>query len=106
MVAGLERDVKRGARRARAGLLERDDLGVRAAGLLVPALTENFIFGSHHAAHTGIGGGRVQAARGEIERPPHHGVVESAEGAHFLRFFAAFTSCTASRKSSGDSKLR
>ena len=35
-----------------------------------------------------------------------HGVVERRKPSHLRRFLPAFTSCTASRKSSGDSKLR
>jgi hypothetical protein len=33
-------------------------------------------------------------------------VIEGREPGHLRRFLPAFTSCTASRKSSGDSKLR
>ena len=41
----------------------------------------------------------------ERQRAAHHRVVERRESGHFRRFLV-FTSCTASRKSSGDSKLR
>src|SRR5262249_20761819 len=43
--AGLERDVDRGAASSLAGCLECDDLGMRAALLLVPALADDLVAG-------------------------------------------------------------
>ena len=51
MRARLERRVERGALRAVAGLSEREDLGVRGARTLVPALTDDAILGDDHGAH-------------------------------------------------------
>ncbi len=105
VVAGLEVDVEGCARRLRARLPERHHFGMRAAGLFVPALADDGLALRDHAADARIGRGAVQTFAGKLERPRHHGAIERRKGAHFLRFLV-LTSWTASRKSSGVSKLR
>jgi cystathionine beta-lyase/cystathionine gamma-synthase len=62
--------------------------------------------GHEYGRYTNPTWSRWEAALGELERAAHHGAVELRKLAHLRRFFEAFTSCTASRKSSGVSKLR
>ena len=104
VVARLEVDVDRGALGIDAG--KRRHLGVRSARSLVPAFADDALAAGHDAADARIGRGAVQAALGEGERAAHHRVVESGERSHLRRLRGDFTSCTASRKSSGVSNWR
>ena len=107
VAARFEVDVERRPRRTLAGLPDRNRFGVRSAGFFVPAFTDHGFTLREHAADARVGRGGVEALAGKHERPRHHGVVEGAEGTHFLpRRRGDFTSCAASRNSSGDSKLR
>src|SRR2546430_17638672 len=90
---------------------KREPLGVRLARLLVPALADDFLVAGNDAADARIRRGGIQALLSERKRPPHHGVIERPKlghrgCCHLRRLRADFTSCTASRKSSGVSKLR
>ena len=67
--ARLERDVERRAARALAGRLERDDLGVRAAVPLVPALADDLAVADDDGADDGFGYASSAAALGQLERP-------------------------------------
>jgi len=89
-----------------AGFLQRYDFGVRSTGDLVPALADQLLVAGNDAADARIRRGGEQAFFRELERAAHHRLVEGGKRLHLRRFFAAFTSCTASRKSSGVSKLR
>src|SRR5687767_6242613 len=104
MIARLEADVNR--RAGRRGFSQRDHFGVRAAGALVPSLAHNSGVFCHYTTHPGIRRSGVHALLRQLERAPHHGAVELGERHYLRRFLPAFTSCTASRKSSGVSKLR
>ena len=106
VVTGLEGDVHRRARRRVPRVLQRHDLGVRPARALVPALAYYGLIFRKHTPHPGIGGSGVETLFRKFERPPHHRVVERRKARHFRLFLPAFTSGTASRKSSGLSKLR
>jgi hypothetical protein len=77
-----------------------------SARLLVPALADDRSIAREHASDARIRRGRVQAFFGERQRTPHHGVVERRKRGHRRRRVDFATSCTASRKSSGVSKLR
>src|SRR5262249_31504026 len=65
--AGLERDVDPGAASARPGCLERDDLGVRAALPLVPALADDLVAGDDHRADDRIRMRRAAAVLRELD---------------------------------------
>ena len=107
MIARFQVDVDRRPGCAGSRLPKGDHLGMRAAGLFMPAFAYDRFALHDDAADAWIGRGGVKAVAGKRERPRHHGVVEGAEGGHFLpRRRGDFTSCTASRNSSGDSKLR
>ena len=66
--ARLERHVHRGAARLLAGSVERDDLGVRPALALVPALADDLVSGDHDGAHDRVRMCRPAPALGELER--------------------------------------
>ena len=69
MGARLERDVERRAAGALARRLERDDLGVRAARPLVPALADDLaVARRRRRRRPGSGARRAAAALGELER--------------------------------------
>ena len=106
VVTWLEGDVHRRARRRASRFLQRHYLGMRPAGALVPSLAYYGLVFCKHTPHPGIWGGGVETHFRKFERPPHHRVVERRKARHFRLFLPAFTSCTASRKSSGVSKLR
>ena len=104
VVAGLEVDVDRRALRAvtRALRAQRPRRAAPPARSCQPSPTM-LSSARDDAADARIRRGGVEALLGEFERAPHHRVVERGEHGHLRRFFvfAAFTSCTASRKSSG-----
>ena len=107
VAAGFEIHVQSRAFGARTGLFDRQHFGMRATGFFVPAFADHGLAPHDDAADARIWRRGVETPAGKRERPRHHGVVEGAEGAHFLlRRRGDFTSCTASRNSSGDSKLR
>jgi hypothetical protein len=106
MIARLERHVSRGAARCRPGSGQRIRFGVRSSRFFVPAFADDAAVPRKHAADARIRRGRIQPVFGERQRTPHHGVVERREGTHRRRRVDFATSCTASRKSSGVSKLR
>ena len=74
--AGLERDVDRGAERARAGPAQRLDLGVRPAARLGPAAAHDAAVLDHHAADRGVRPGAAEAALGQPQRQRHEAAVE------------------------------
>jgi hypothetical protein len=100
MAARLERHVDRrpggGLRRGIEGLALR----VRLARALVPPLADDPPVLRDHAAHIGIGRGRVASQRRQRQRARHEGVILLGE--HYL----SRTSRIASRKSSTSWKLR
>src|SRR5262245_46886360 len=70
--ARLERGVQRGAVRAWAGHVQRNDFGVRPASREVRALTGNNPLGrDNHGAHNRVGTGTPPPALGEKERAIH-----------------------------------
>ena len=83
MIARLQRDVRRCSPyivAMRTRVVQRTNLGVRAAGALVPALAQHHAVACDHAADARIGRGREQAAFREHERARHH--VAIRRGAH------------------------
>ena len=74
--ARLERHVHRCAARPLAGLLERDDLGVRSACALVPALTDDLAVPFDDGADDGVRMRGAAAPLGEVE-----GALEQAHDA-------------------------
>ncbi len=66
--AGLERDEERRAARARACRLQRDDLGVRAARPLVPALPDDLAVPYEHGSHDRVRRGRSTPSLSQLER--------------------------------------
>src|SRR5262249_38004473 len=97
-----EVDVEGRALGAAACLLQRQRFRVRQAGLLVPAGADDRAVLDDDAADAGIRGGRIQAAGGQLERPPHELAVG---GGHYFaalraRFSGFLTSRIASWKSS------
>jgi len=106
VAAGLEVHVRRCAGGSGARLFKRNHLGVRRPGFFMPSLAHDFFFFCENTTHARIRRCGVEAFRGELERTPHHGVVKSAEPRHLRLLRVDLTSCTASRKSSGVSKLR
>jgi hypothetical protein len=106
VVARFEIDVERGAGCVGAGLFQRDHLGVRAAGALVPAFTDDLLVLRDDATDARVRRGGVQPLLRQLEGTPHHGVVEGVTETLFATFFRRLHFCTASRKSSGLSKLR
>src|SRR4029077_15147474 len=96
-------DIERRAAGPLARRPQREDFGVRHAGLLVPAGADGRAVPDDDAAHARIRSGRRQAALGERERLPHEFAVGGAE--HHLpplraRFSGFLTSRIASWKSS------
>ena len=63
VIARLERDVN--GRALRVDASQRQHLGMRAAGALVPAFADDRLAARHHAAHARVRRRRVQAALGE-----------------------------------------
>ena len=106
VVAWLEVHVDGCAGGAAPSLFKRNPFRVRLAGFFMPTLPQNLFVESQNTANSRIRSGGVQTFRGELERTPHHGVVKSAEPGHLRLLRVDLTSCTASRKSSGVSKLR
>jgi len=106
VVAGLKGDVNRCARRLASRLLKRESFGVRLSSARMPAVAHHLSILDDDAADARVRRRGEQAFFRECERPRHHGVVELGERAHLRRLRGDFTSWTASRKSSGVSKLR
>src|SRR5258706_1489118 len=106
MIARLEIDVQGGALGLRSGVFDGDNFGVRTACFLVPALADDRLALREHAADARVRRRRIKAFFGKRERPRHHGAVEIGKHAHLRLRRGDLTSCTASRKSSGVSKLR
>ncbi len=104
VAARFQRDVSGGAPRPVAGGAQRMDLGVRLAGLLVPAFADDFAVTHQHAADARIGRGRAQAALGQLQRARHHAVVDGGKTHFFLG--VGETSRIALEKASTSSKLR
>ncbi len=78
MAAGFQCDVGRGAFCRVAGAdycIQRRRLGVRPAGLLVPALADQAAIAHDDTADTRIGGRGEQAAPRQLQRARHEGVV-------------------------------
>ncbi len=75
MRAGLERDVDRRAACTLAGGLESDDLGVRAALPLVPALAGDLVAGDHHRSDDRVRVRRPATVLGKLERALQEGVL-------------------------------
>jgi hypothetical protein len=67
--ARLERHVDGRAAGARAGRVQCDDLRVRPALALVPALSDDLVAGDTTCAHDRIGMRRAASMLGELERP-------------------------------------
>ena len=67
--ARLERHVEDGAARRVPGLLERDDLGVADALVLVPPLPDDLAVPHDHRADDWVVSGLAAATLGELERP-------------------------------------
>jgi hypothetical protein len=65
--AGLERDVDRGAAGSLAGRLERDDLRMRAALSLVPALAHDLVAGDDDRTHDRVRTRRATALLRELD---------------------------------------
>ena len=82
VIARLEADVHRRARRRASRLLERHDLGVRPASALVPALADDGLVFRQNTPHPGIRSGGVEPLIRKRERPAHHRVVEGREAGH------------------------
>jgi hypothetical protein len=72
MRAGFEGDVDRGAARRLAGLVERIDLGVRAAAVARAATPDHPAILDDHAAHGRIGPGAPERPARQRERRAHH----------------------------------
>jgi hypothetical protein len=73
VAARLERHEHRGPEGAGPGVLERDDLGVRPAGPLVMALTDDHpVGGDDDGADHRIRGRHALGARRVEQRAPHH----------------------------------
>ena len=77
VIAWLEVHVDRGAGGIDA--LQRPHLGVQAAGLLVPALADDFSVACDNAADPRIRRSGEEPALGERERAAHHRLVKGAE---------------------------
>ena len=112
--AGFEGHVSGGAPRPIARGLQRDDFGVRATGLRMPAFRDHLVAVRDHAADHRIRPRGVGAAFGQAQRPRHHRVVGRTEpvcrsvgGTHVAqRFFLSLSACrskgTTSPPSSGN----
>ena len=68
MGARLEGDVQGRPAGARGRVLERDDLGVRAALSLVPAFADDGAVADNHGANHGVRRCRSTAPLGKLER--------------------------------------
>ena len=77
--AGLQGDVGGGTPGAVAGCLQRQCLGVRLAGTLVPALAHHLLAVCQHAADHRIGPGGEGTAPGQPQRARHQQVVGRGE---------------------------
>jgi len=106
MAARFQVDVHCRPRGTGSGLVDGDHLGVRTAGLFVPAFANDGFALREDAADARIRRRGKKALLRKRERPRHHGVVERGKTGHLRLRRGDFTSCTASRNSSGDSKLR
>ncbi len=88
VAAGLERDIGRGAHRARAGLAQCADFGVRLTSAHMPALAYDGLPARDHAADARIRIRRFKPAFRKRERAAHRPLVECREAAHGLSSFA------------------
>src|SRR5690606_29882477 len=89
VVAGLERDVGRGAARAHADRLQRRHLGMRSALAFVPAFAQHLVALRDHAADHRIGFGGPGTTFGQAQRARHHRVVGRAEISHASRLVSS-----------------
>ena len=81
VVARLEGDHRGAAPGALAGLGQRDDLGVRAAGVRVEALADDLAVGAEQqAADDRVGAGRAEAPGGQRDRAAHRLVLGHHRG--------------------------
>ncbi len=71
VVAGLQRAVDGRVARPLTGVGERDHLGVRASGALVPALPHDPAVAHDDGADEGVWGHEATAPIGELQRSPH-----------------------------------
>ena len=79
MAAGFQGDIGRGAPRLFTGSGNGQTLGMRLAGLAVPAFAHHLAIAHQHAAHPGIGVGGVQALPGKLDGAGHVSVVFPGE---------------------------
>ena len=119
MGAGLEGDIGGGAAGGRAGLLQRQHLGMRATRHPVPALAHHLAVAHQHTTDARIGMGGIQPAFGQPQGTGHVTVVlggkrrlahssSSISGIWLLRISGvrSFSSRSiSSRKASTSSKL-